>query len=170
MPDEKIEDINQEEASRGEIFFSWKFPEFPKYQRDKSWYFWGAIVVVFFLIYSFFAANFLFALITIISALIILLFHRSDNEVEFKITEDGILVNKKFYDYKSIQNFYIFYEPPEVKTLYFELKGFFSPRIPVALEDQNPVKIREVLKQYLAEDLERENEPLSDQTSRLFKL
>ena len=104
------------------------------------------------------------------SALIILMFQRSDDEVEFKITEDGISINQKFYNYQDIQNFFIIYEPPEVKTLYFEPKSIISPRIPVALEDQDPVKIRELLLQYLDEDLDREDEPVSDQTSRLFKL
>jgi hypothetical protein len=154
----------------GKVFFGWQFSEFPKYERKRGWYIWGAIVVVLFVVYSIATANFLFALITIISALTVLLFKQSDNFIDFKITEDGIVVDKKFYEYKEIKNFYIIYEPPEVKTLYFEPKSFFSPRIPIHLEDQNPVLIRKTLLQYLDEDLDRENEPTSDQFSRLFKL
>ena len=90
--------------------------------------------------------------------------------VSFKITEDGIVINGKLYEYKVIKNFYIIYEPPEVKTLYFEPKSLLSPRIPIALEDQNPVEIRQILRQYLTEDIDREDEPVSDQTSRLLKL
>ena len=170
MPEDKTKGAEKKLEDHGEVFFSWKFPEFPQYKRDQSWYVWAAVVVILLLIYSVFAVNFLFGLITIISALIILMFHRSHNEVEFKITEDGILVNAKFYDYKDIKNFYIIYEPPAVKTLYFEPKSFFSPRIPISLENKNPVEIREILRKYLEEDLDRENEPLSDQTSRMFKL
>ena len=155
---------------RGQVLFSWSFSEFPRYERNQSWYVWLAVAVIFLLIYSFFAANFLFGLITLITALIILLFHQTNGKVEFRITEDGILVNQRFYEYKTLKNFYIIYEPPEVKTLYFEPKSIFSPRVPIDLGSQDPVKIREILKQYLAEDLERENEPLSDQTSRLLKL
>src|SRR3989344_1334349 len=154
----------------GKVFFQWSFLEFPHYERNRQWYAWLAVVVGLLILYSIFSANFLFALISIITALIILLFHQSKNEVNFKITEDGILVNAKFYDYKELENFYIIYEPPQVKTLYFEPKSFFNPRIPVDLQNQNPVKIRETLKKYLAEDIERENEPLSDQTSRMLKL
>ena len=168
MPEKKIKNNSTEE--HGEIFFSWKFFEFFQHQREKNWYIWFGLIVALLLLYSILTANLLFGLITIISALIILMFQRSTNEVEFQITEDGILVNKKFYDYKIIKNFYIIYEPPEVKILYFELKGFFSPRIPVSLENQDPVKIREVLQQYLEEDLDRDNEPISDQTSRMLKL
>ncbi len=165
MPKEIIENQNF-----GKVIFQWQFPEFPKYNRKKSWYILGGIVVILFLIYSAFTANFLFALITIISALTIMLFQQNNNDVDFKITEDGIIVNNKFYEYKEIKNFYIIYEPPEIKTLYFEPKSFFSPRIPVYLGDQNPVLVRKALLQYLDEDLDRENEPTSDQFSRLFKL
>lgn len=168
----KIQKQNKDDGSEdyGEVFFNWKFPEFPKYHRDKSWYVWAVVVIVLLLLFSIFSGNLLFGLIVIMSALIILMFQRSDDEVEFKITEDGISINQKFYNYQDIQNFFIIYEPPEVKTLYFEPKSIISPRIPVALEDQDPVKIRELLLQYLDEDLDREDEPVSDQTSRLFKL
>jgi len=164
---EKKEEENQD---YGEIFFGWKFSEFPHYQRERKWYVWGAIIVIILLIYSFLTINFLFGLITIMAALIILLFQRNNNEVEFKITEDGILINKKLFAYKNLKNFYIIYNPPEVKTLYFEPKSILNPRIPIALEKQNPVAIREVLRQYLEEDLEREDEPVSEQISRIFKL
>ena len=156
-------------SDHGKVFFSWQFDEFIKHARDKNWYIKAGLAVGVLLLYSIFAHNYIFGLITIIAALTITLFHRSDNKVEFSITEDGIIVNKKFYDYKDLQNFYIIYQPP-AKTLYFELKNVFSPRIPIALESQDPVKVRKVLLEYLEEDLTQEDEPLSDQASRLFKL
>jgi len=170
MAENKQKNNQEDSKDHGEIFFNWKFSEFPRYQRNRSWYIWGAIVSVGLLIFSVFSGNLLFGLIVIMSVLIILMFQRSNNEVEFKITEDGIVINERFYEYKSIKNFFIIYEPPEVKTLYFEPKSFFSPRIPISLEDKDPIKVRETLLNYLEEDLDRDNEPLSDQTSRMFKL
>ena len=158
------------ESDYGEVLFKWSFPEFERHQREQGWYVGAAVIVVLLIIYSIWAANFLFGLITIITALTVLLFHNSDNIVKFKITEDGLFVNNKFFDYKEINNFYIIYEPPQVKMLYFEPKSIFNPRIPIPLEDQDPVKIREVLRRYLQEDLEKENEPTSDQMSRWLKL
>lgn len=181
MPEEISKD---DQRDYGELFFSWTFPEFERHERDRGWYIKAAAATFFLLLFALLnpqlifrypfvilgAPNFTFFFLIIVISLIVLLFHRSDNEIEFKISEDGILVNEKFYDYKNIKNFYIIYEPPEVKTLYFEPKAFFSPRIPIALEDQNPVEIRELLLQYLEEDIDRDNEPLSEQFSRLFKL
>ncbi|OGY53747.1 MAG: hypothetical protein A3H67_02085 [Candidatus Buchananbacteria bacterium RIFCSPLOWO2_02_FULL_46_11b] len=160
----------KEKKDFGETLFAWKFSEFPKHERGKNWYLAAGGVVVLLLLYSVFTANFLFALISIMAALIVLLFQRSNKEAEFKICEDGILVNDKFFDYKIIKHFYIIYEPPEIKTLYFEPKSLLNPRIPISLEDQNPVVIREALQQYLVEDIDHENEPISDQILRIFKL
>ena len=55
----------------GEIVFKWKFFEFPKYDRNRSWYLGGAIIIILTLIYSAFTANLLFAIIVIMSTLII---------------------------------------------------------------------------------------------------
>lgn len=157
-------------SDHGKVFFQWKFPEFTQHKRGQAWYIWGGIAVGLLLLYSLITLNFLFGVIIIISTLIIVMFQRSQNEIDFEIAEDGISVNQKFYPYKIIRIFYIIYEPPEVKTLYFEPKSFFNPRIPIALESQDPVKIRKLLQQYLDEDLDREDEPVSDQTSRMLKL
>jgi hypothetical protein len=154
----------------GQIHFSWTFSEIPQYQRDRKWYIWGALIAAALLFFSLVTFNLLFALIIIMSAMIIMLFQRQAKSVDFKITEDGIIVNNDFFGYKNLRNFYIIYNPPEVKTLYFEPKSVFNPRIPIYLDEQNPVEVRQVLKQYLEEDLERENEPVSDQISRIFKL
>jgi len=168
MTDEKKQ--NQEVQDYGQVLLSWRFAEFPSYERNTGWYIWGGIILIIFLIFSIWTSNFLFALITVMIAMTVLLFQRNNGQVQFEITEDGILLNKKFYSYEVLKNFYIIYQPPEVKTLYFEPKALLQPRIPISLEDQDPVKVREILLQYLEEDLDQEDEPLSDFFSRLFKL
>lgn len=171
MPDQNDEkNIQNEVADYGETLMEWEFHEFIKHERTSLWYIGAGLVAAVLIIFSFLASNILFGFIIIIASLIVLMFHRSDNKVKFLITEDGILVNTKFYEYKILKNFYLIYEPPEVKTLYFEPKSMFSPRIPITIEDQDPNEIRKILKKYLSEDLDRENEPTSDQISRMLKL
>ena len=160
---ENIEDI-------GTVIHSWVFPEFERHERGKNWYIAAAIIVGALLIYCTVTSNVLFAVIVIVAYLLTLMFHRSSNDVEIKITESGIAINSRFYDYKQLKQFYIIYEPPEVKKLYFEPRSIVSPRIPVALIDQDPIAIRETLNRFLTEDLDREHEPTSDQFSRLLKL
>ncbi len=157
-------------SDQGNVLFSWTFSEFAKHDRSRNWYVWASVAVGALLLYAIFAHNYIFGLVIIIAGLTIAMFHRSDNEITVAISEDGILVNSNFYEYKSLRNFFIIYQPPLAKTLYFQPKNILNPRIPAALVDQDPVAIRKVLLRYLPEDLEQEDEPLSDQISRFFKL
>ncbi|MDD2807437.1 MAG: DUF5673 domain-containing protein [Patescibacteria group bacterium] len=171
MSDNNVEkNISADQPDYGETLMAWEFYEFIKHDRSRFWYFGAGLIAMLLILFAFLASNILFGFIVIIASLIILMFHRSDNKIKFQIMEDGILVNTKFYEYKSLKNFYLIYEPPEVKTLYFEPKSMFSPRIPITIEDQDPNEIRKILTKYLSEDLDRENEPTSDQLSRMLKL
>jgi hypothetical protein len=129
------------------------------------------IIGVFLLLFAIFTANFLFAMIIIIAAVILFLRHNEPaKNIIFTIYEDGIRVGNKFYEFKEIKDFYVIYEPPEVKSLYFEFKSVLQPRLQISLEDMNPIKVREILLDYLEEDLDQENEPLSDGLGRMLKL
>jgi len=163
------EETNKDQV-HGKKLLSWKFFEFNQYQRNKGWYVGMTIVGGFLVIYALLTQNLLFALVIIMIVLVILMMQRNARELTFTIYEDGILLSEQFFDYKEIEKFYIIYEPPEIKSLYFEFKSIFHPRAPINLMDQNPVKVRELLLQYLPEDLERENEPFSDQIARMLKL
>ncbi|MFH1564699.1 MAG: hypothetical protein ABIC82_02500 [bacterium] len=155
----------------GEVFASWSFPEYAKYEHSRGWYVWFCILMLGLLIFSLATLNFLFAVFIIIFAVIIF-FHDTKEpvQVSFYIGEKGILLGRKFFGYKEFKSFWLFYEPKETKNLYFDLKSFIKPLLSIPLSDQNPLKIREFLLQYLEEDLEKEEEPVSEQLSRRFKI
>jgi len=165
------EKVNKIQNNHGKILMKWSFPEFPKYERTRGWYIGAAIIGGGILIFAMVTGNFLFAIIIVIVAIII--FMRTTSEparLKARITEDGIEVGTQFYPYKEFKNFRIIYEPPEVKDLYFEFKGSIRPCLAISLEDQNPVKVREILLNFIDEDLSRENESLSDGMGRIFKI
>ena len=64
----------------------------------------------------------------------------------------------------------MYYEPDEAKTLFLEFKSGVRPRLAIPLQNKNPLKIRSILLAHLPEDVEREDEPLSEQLIRLLKL
>ena len=70
---------------------------------------------------------------------------RGSDRHTFAITEDGLLVGNEFFPYEKIKNFYIIYQPPDVKMLYFDPKNILRPLIGIPLDDQNPSAIREIL-------------------------
>jgi len=156
----------------GTILASWAVLEYDKHPRSKNWYILSFILAFALLIFSYFTDNFLFAVIILIFALITILHDgQLPGRVRFAITEEGVIIGKKFIDWDEIENFSIIYKPLEgVKNLYFEFDGFLKHRLTISLEKQDPLKIREILLKYLPEDLERKNPPVSEALARMFKI
>lgn len=166
MPDK------QTKIDQGDEIVSWQVPEYEKHERNKSWYILASIIGLLFLLYSIYTKNFLFAVIIIVVALIIILHDsREPDLVKISITDEGIVVGGKFYDHDEIKNFSIVYKPKQgIKNLYFEFKNVVRQRLSIPLGDMNPLSIRENLLKYLPEDLDRTDQPLSEGLAKIFKL
>ena len=101
---------------------------------------------------------------------ILFLHQRKDPiELEIKITEAGVEIGNKFYVYKELDKFFIIYEPPEISNLYIEFKSNLKPDLSIPLREQNPIKVRDILIDFLAEDIDKEEEPTSDFLTRWLK-
>ncbi len=156
----------------GEEIMSWQVPEYDKHERSRGWYIAASVFALLLIIYSFFSGNFLFAVIIIIVALVIIL-HDGQHPVKVKVslTDEGIVVGRKFYDFDEIKDFSIIYKPRQgIKNLYFEFKNVIRPRLSLPLGNVNPLPIRKNLLKYLPEDLERTDQPLSEALAKMFKL
>ena len=156
----------------GKILATWDFPEFQKYKRTKTWYVLMIILVATLAIFAITTQNYLF--LVIIGLFVIISFMRSRREpaiINLEIFEDGIGIGQQnFYEWKDIKSFWIVYEPPKVKNLYLDFKASLRASVTISLENQNPIKIRKILADYLVEDTEKENETFSDGLSRMLKL
>ncbi len=91
--------------------------------------------------------------------------------INFELGPEGIKIGSKFYDYDDIANFCVLYKPKQsIKKLYFEFKTSTRPRLSIPLRRMDALTVRNFLIRYLDEDLERNNEPLSEQLTKLLKL
>ena len=159
------------EEDHGQILLNWKFPEYSQQKRSASWYVIVGLIFVSVFIFSFLTANFLFVIFLLLFGLIIFLhFKRTPLEVNFKIFEDGLSLGLNFYEWSEIKNFRLVYHPPETKRIYFDLKNSLAPEISIPLEEQDPIEIRKILKNYLEEDLDRPEETLIDRLNRWLKI
>ncbi|NQU83795.1 MAG: hypothetical protein HQ536_03725 [Parcubacteria group bacterium] len=163
-------DKKEIEKKYGKVLFFWDIHDFDKYEKTILWYVIAGILGIITLAYSIWTMNFLFAVIILMFAVIILLHDlRVPNLIKCSITETGIVFGSNLYKYSEFENFWILYEPPEIKNLYFEFKGI-KPRISIPLEKQDPNKIREILGKYLEEDLDKEGEPVTEYIGRILKI
>jgi len=155
----------------GEVHIEWDFPEFIKERKSKLWYLGVAIILVLLLLYSIMTVNYLFVIILFLSVFIIVYqFFQEPRQVNVKIAQDGIIIDNDFYPYKLLKNFWIIYQPPEVKNLYVGFKNNIRKSYSIPLHDINPIKVRDLLLQYLKEDTEKEEEETDDILARAMKL
>ncbi|MFH1046967.1 MAG: hypothetical protein V1738_01590 [Patescibacteria group bacterium] len=150
---------------------TWEIDESDRYRRGKAWY--GSMVLIGggLLIYAVASANFLFALLILMFALVIYLTSLKPPEnLTVEISLDGVKVGETFYPYRDIKRYWFVYDPPEVKNLYLDFKAVAKPMLSLPLMDQNPNRIRQILSQYLPEDFEENEEPFMDFLGRILKL
>ena len=162
----------------GKVLREWVIPEYTQHERGRGWFITAGMAIVILLLFSFWTPNwffdqpnFLFATIIARAGITFLARHnRIPPLLSVVFYGDGISVGEAFYPWRELKTFWIIYEPPYVKTLYFHFQSAWRPRLPIPLEDENPVEIRQILLAYLLEDIERESEPTSDALSRLLRL
>jgi hypothetical protein len=184
-----IEDIKSETDT-----ISWQIPEYHSEEKTKLWYAIYALIAIGLLVYAIFTQDFIFAIIIIFAAILIVVFDgNKPGTLNVVIGDQGVMVGKEFYSYDQIQDFFIIYEPEQgIKNLYLEFKRFVKPILPaneparyswlfwivnfartrfsIPLGDTNPIVIRRNLLKYLKENLDRTTIPLSEQLTKLFKL
>jgi hypothetical protein len=155
----------------GDVVFSWSVKEYEQYVRDRRWYLIAGGIGALLLVYAVLAANYLFALVVILFAIVMYLHDiQTPIDIPFAITTTGIVLGSKYYRYSELNNFWIIYNQNGVKNLYFSLNGAIKHRLQVPFLDTDPIPVRDYLLQYLPEDLEQEEEPLSDTWARILKI
>ncbi|HBP00200.1 MAG: hypothetical protein UU48_C0001G0059 [Candidatus Uhrbacteria bacterium GW2011_GWF2_41_16] len=155
----------------GRALLTWQVDEYLNHERPRSWYVIGAILSVALIIYAIATANFLFAVIILMAGLITLFStFQSPDRIEVILTTTGVVVGDAFYEFKSMKNFSIIYEPPEIKVLYLDFLKPWMPLLSVPLEEMDPNRVREILLSFCEENITRQEESLTDLVRRLYKL
>ncbi|MFH1291811.1 MAG: hypothetical protein ABIH87_01265 [bacterium] len=163
--------LAKEDVNTGKLIYKWQVREYEKPGSDRRWYTMMGLAGALLLIFGLFTGNYLFILVIVLFAIILFLHSMQDPmEVDFAITETGIVLGNKFYRYSELENFWIIYNPPEVKNLYFGMRSVIKHRLQIPLLDNDPRAIHDYLAQYMVEEFENEDEPFSDRLARLFKL
>lgn len=165
------QDLLKQNVNIGNVQFTWSFKEYEKFQRSGRWYWVMGILAAALIAYAVMSGNYLFALIIVLFGIILVLQEMNEPaELDFGITDTGIVVGTKYYSFNELEKYWIIYNPPSVKVLYFEPKATLKHRLHIPIDEADPIVIRDYLNMYLLEDLEKEDEPLSDRLGRLLKI
>ncbi len=167
-------DNNSSKTSRtidaGEGLISWEAWEFEPQTRSTRWYVAIVCIGIALIIYAILASNPIFALIILMTGVLILInsLHKP-KRIQIHITTDGIVFGKQFHEYTDLKDFSIIYQPP-VKKLYIDFKRFYRPIMSIDLADVDAIAVRDTLLQFIDENIEREDQLMTDLARQSFKL
>lgn len=154
---------------RGETLLTWTFAEYEEYVRGRRWYVLAGIVAALLLGYAFMTKNFLFAVIIIMTAVIVYLRHtRSPQQLTCELTSRGIGCAGKYWAYDDLHGFWIVSRERSSPMLYLHTNGF-RPQFGVPIEEGFVDRVREILRAHVTEQ-ERGEEPAADFIGRVLKL
>ena len=163
--DQKGEPI--EFLRKEDILMQWKARDSIQYDRSPAWMVVVYIVAAAVLVYAIWTMNFLFAVLIVLSVVIIYIYtQRKPRMLDVAIMKKGVKVNELLYTYEDdLERFWILYNPPDLKVLNLKRQQSLFPHLVIQMEDQNPLKVRELLLKNLPEDVSQE-ESVIDKFSR----
>lgn len=163
---EEPEDMLIEEYSQ-DVLAHWRAPEHEMSERGEKWNLYAALILVAIIGYAIYTNSPIMAITFILIGIVGYIFLNIKPKIlDFKITEEGIMAGKEIYDFDNLKSFWIFYDPPRRKIISLYTKGRLTPFVHIPLDQEDPVKIREILMEHIPE--KKQDDGLSDIFERLM--
>lgn len=149
---------------------SWVAPEAIRHERGRTWKIVMAALAIGLAVGGIVYDAWTFSVAIVAFVLVYYLVNlENPKDVEVKISDVGIKVGSRKYQYGLIKAFWIVYDPPHVKTLNIRVRNDISCDITIQLDGQSPGPVREFLLEKIPE-LEGQDEKLSDVLLRILKI
>lgn len=158
--DDDVEDVS--------TLFEWRAPEHIHQERSPKWfaYFAGGItaISVGFALFGNFIASLTIAMI---GGYMFVVAQHKPAIIRYRLMTEGVALNNTLYHYKHLQAFNIVYEPGSVKTVILRSTRRLVPLIHMEIGDADPVAIRDILIEFVHEDIYLEESVIDVWSRRL---
>jgi hypothetical protein len=147
---------------------TWTASEFKAHRKNYLWYVVFVLITLALIAYGIYIRN-VISVITFVLLSIVTFFmsRQKPREITYMLSSTGITIGESNFPYRSIKKFWIIYTP-ENKTANFETTAYLNNQITMQLGSQDPLIVKQFLKAYLSEDLDKE-ESVTDVLARKFK-
>lgn len=146
-------DSHQRRIQKEDFLYFWRAREYEKKERSRNWIIICYLILLGLVVYAFFTNNLLMSILFILIGFVFYIFEkRQPEEHTFGITHEGIFAEDQIYEFSSLKNFWIFYNPNGLKELSLESDKKFLPFIEIPLGSANPLEIRKILIKFLPEE------------------
>ncbi|MDP2638605.1 MAG: hypothetical protein Q8P06_00305 [Candidatus Azambacteria bacterium] len=139
-----------------ENIIDWKIEE-PNFTPKTTEWFWAlAIFATAVIVFSVLLKNYLLIIIVILAAIIFYIGkNRKPELINFRLDNEGLHIDKKFYPYDNFESFWIF--PAHNKELALHYKKHLMPLLIIPFHSVDELKIRKILNEFLPENKEQES-------------
>ena len=147
-----------------ETEMQWRIKEPQFAPKSREWLWALGIFAVAIIIFSILFKNYLFIVIVGLAAFIIYVLKGKEADfLNFRLDDDGLHIENKFYPYENFESFWIFPAqlddwPAHVEREFvFRYKKHFMPLLIIPFHHNDESQIRKILSKYLEENEEKES-------------
>ena len=148
----------QEAVNPISVIYKWRAPEHEIQEKDRKWYVIVGLILGAIILYAILTDGLIMAITFIMIGVVgYIILNKKPREINFYITDDGIIADKEIYEFENIKSFWIFYEVHGVKAISLHTMNKFRPFVHIPLGTEDPTKIREILLDYIEEIKQKSN-------------
>lgn len=163
------ENLSPKKKHSPKTLFSWQAPEFETFQREKRWFLWVALILLAIIGYATYTNSPVMAITFILIGVVGYIYLNKEPRIlNFQITTEGILAGKDFYDFESMDSFWIFENSTQLDILSLHIKNRLTPFIHIPFHEENSSQLRSLLLEYIPE--EKQEPTLVDFLEKFFHL
>jgi hypothetical protein len=149
---------------------TWTAPNHVQPKRSPTWYMVFLIISLGLIAYAVYTQSIITGITFLLIIVVVLVLSSRGHELTtYQINKTGVSVGNISYPYKIIKKFWIYYNPPEVKTVNLETSAYLNNRVILQLGKQDPVAVKLLLSKFIPEDLDKQ-ESLSETMARRLKI
>ena len=166
----KIKDENNDSETRDDSDeVNWKIEELDLTPKTIEWFWALGILALAFIVFSILLKNYLLIIIVVLAVFIVFSNKNKKPElINFRLDNDGLYIERKFYPYDSFESFWIFparsgspergeTQIDEKYELALRYKRHLAPLLIAPFHNNDEQKIRRILNKYLPESEEQES-------------
>ena len=126
-----------------EIKLNWSLPEYKHQEKTQDWFVALAIIIICSAIISLISGNFFFAILLVLSGIMIAYFAKKKPElVDYELNDEGLMIKNRLFSYESLSAFYVSREDPP--HLFVRSSRIFMPIISLPVSGELAEQIEEI--------------------------
>ncbi len=122
----------------------WSHLEYEEKERNTDWFWALGIIVVAISVTSIIYQNYFFAILIILSGILIAVFAVKKPEmVHYEINQKGLMIKNRLYPYEKIKSFWV--QTEKNPTLFIKSERIFMPIISLPIEESSVNEIKNIM-------------------------